>query len=83
MTFHTKRERTVKPTIKSLREQARLARATFARYAGLSDDTQVKIESGEPVSRRSAELALSAANRLMGTSYTLDQVDIALLDGSQ
>lgn len=67
-------------TMKSLRELSHFARAPLARYAGISEDTMRKMEEGTPVSKQSAEKALGAFNRILGTSYSLDDIDVALLD---
>lgn len=72
-----------KLTLKYMREQSRFAREAFARYAGISGDTQRKIEERIPVGRGSAQKALDAANRLLGTTYTLEQIDVALLNERQ
>ena len=68
-----------KPTIKSLREQTGLARAAFARLAHLSDETQRKLEEGIPVSEDSANRALEMLNRLLHTSYDVENIDVSLL----
>jgi DNA-binding transcriptional regulator YiaG len=67
-------------TMQALREQTPFSRAAFARYAKISEETMRKMEEGIPVSHDSADKALSALNQLLRTSYTLDQIDVALLD---
>jgi len=69
-----------KLTIKYMREQSQFTRAAIARYAKLSEETLRKMEEGQPVSRESAQKALNAFNRLFNTSYSLEQIDVALLD---
>lgn len=63
-----------------LRRSTGLPRARFAREAQMSDETVLKMEQGKPVSREYAYRALRTLNGILGTVYTLDDVDIVLSD---
>lgn len=58
-------------TIKELRIKTGLKKTQFAAEADISISYYAKIEKGMPASQEFLQRILNAANRRLGTSYTL------------
>lgn len=61
-------------TMLNLRLKTGLHRKEFAKQAGIAIDTQRKLEEQRPVTAHCAQRSLNLLNRLLGTSYTFEDV---------
>ena len=62
-------------SILALRLKTGLDRKAFAKAAGISIDTQRKLEENVPVRAQKAQRSLNAINQLLGTSYELADIE--------
>lgn len=62
-------------SILALRLKTGLDRKAFAAAAGISIDTQRKMEQQKPVRAQKAQRTLNALNQLLGTAYELKDID--------